>query len=480
MKNAKLELLLNKVVELNQPGVLYCKGFLYKSSTSGGTESYYIKVVENLGTTGQIGQPYYLKDGDEMYITQADKPKLMRVSLKSWHYRLMKWILGSKTPTPQTMQNGCPYYWLVVFSLLVCPFVALWVTVKFLLLLIPKVFFFILEKSVESWINTLDDVSAYEMDNSRYNDEDSGQKLPLTTRALLSYQGEEYNFWGYFLRKKYKTQDPVILQQKSEETRAKWAKMREEIKAEREKREAKEYEKIREYNMKRRKRAGKMELNRQKWDARMKPLRESFSKLFTSIRKLFTFKGDIKTLIKRTKQIMGVLITLIVLFFAFFAVGGLTYVLMCFVDFCIKCWYVFALLAGIAAVSGLLYVIVLFVGGWLQNIVNKYKKGKKVWYIEPLIYLIWYPVKYLALAIAYFGVYALWIPVKFMFYTFLWKIILVHLGIWIWKFLYAVGNVLANSTGIFGEYFNASYTDYCPGIEWVDVEKDKWSGTETL
>jgi hypothetical protein len=476
MKNEKLELLLNKVVELNQPSVLYCKGFLYKDSDG----NYYIKVVENLGVTGQLNKPYYLKAGDEMYITQADKPKLMRVSLKSWHYRLMKWILGSKTPTPQTMQNGCPYYWLVVFSLLVCPFVALWVAVKFLLLLIPRVFFFILEKSVESWINTLDDMSAYEMANNTNYDKKDGQKIPLTTRAFLVHEGEEYNFWWYFLKKKYKTHDPIILQQKNEETRAKWAKMLEEIKAQREKREAKEYEEMRKLNEKRMKREARMRLRQEKWDARMKPIEEAFSKFFASIRELFTFKGDIKTLIRRTKQITGVLITLVILVFAFFAVGGLTYVLMVFVDFCIKCWYVFAILAGIAAVGGLLYVIALFIGGWLQNVVNKYKKGKKVWYIEPLIYLIWYPVKYLALAIAYFAVYALWIPVKFIFYTFLWKIVLVHLGVWIWKLLCGIGNALANSTGIFGEYFNASYTDYCPGIEWVDVEEDKWSGTETL
>ena len=219
MKNAKLELLLNKVVELNQPGVLHCKGFLYKDDNG-----YYIKIVEDFLGVSHDNVVLRLKDGDEQYITQSDKPKLMRVSLKSWHYRLMKWILGSKTPTPQTMQNGCPYYWLVVFSLLVCPFIALWVVSKFLLLLIPKIFFFILEKSVESWINTLDDVSAYEMSNNVYGGYKNGQKLPLTARVFLTSQDEQYNFWGYFLRKKYKTQDPVILQQKNEETRLKWVK----------------------------------------------------------------------------------------------------------------------------------------------------------------------------------------------------------------------------------------------------------------
>jgi len=32
---------------------------------------------------------------------------------------------------------------------------------------------------------------------------------------------------------------------------------------------------------------------------------------------------------------------------------------------------------------------------------------------------------------------------------------------------------LVSSTGVFGEYFGASYSDYCPGIEWVDFDDEK-------
>lgn len=44
MKNEKLELLLNKVVEYNKPEEVYCKGFLYKDSRG----FYYLKVVEGI------------------------------------------------------------------------------------------------------------------------------------------------------------------------------------------------------------------------------------------------------------------------------------------------------------------------------------------------------------------------------------------------------------------------------------------------
>jgi hypothetical protein len=38
----------------------------------------------------------------------------------------------------------------------------------------------------------------------------------------------------------------------------------------------------------------------------------------------------------------------------------------------------------------------------------------------------------------------------------------------------AVGLVkgIGSSSGIFGEYFGASYSDYCPGIEWVDFDEE--------
>ena len=133
MKIEKLELLLNKVVEFNQPDVAYYKGFLYKDS-----RGYYIKVVEGILGHFEINDKVRLNEGDEQFIIQAEKPKLMRVSLKSWHYRLIKYVLADNAPTPKTMQNGCPYFWLLIFSLFASPFVFVVKAFWFLLLLIPR------------------------------------------------------------------------------------------------------------------------------------------------------------------------------------------------------------------------------------------------------------------------------------------------------------------------------------------------------
>jgi hypothetical protein len=103
MKNEEFKSLLNKVVEFHKPDEIYVKGFLYKDDHSG---EYYLKIVETILGSMSFNQKHYLKKGDEKFVKQADKPKLMRVSLKSWHYHLIKYVLRDNAPTPKTMQNG--------------------------------------------------------------------------------------------------------------------------------------------------------------------------------------------------------------------------------------------------------------------------------------------------------------------------------------------------------------------------------------
>ena len=465
MKIEKLELLLNKVVEFNKPDAVHFKGFLYKDS-----RGYYIKVLEAISGTDVAEQDIlYLKEGEEQYLIQADKPKLMRISLNSWHYRLMKWVLRSKTPTPKTMQNGCPYFWLLIFSLFACPFVGLWKVFAFLALLIPKVLFWRLEKLVDSWMSGIEDEQAYEM---YYNKEFS--KPPLTTQIF--FDESDNDFFDYFLSKKYnvdynKNKDAYDL--KRNEIRDKWLEWRKELEAKRQKKSdenaIRNHERITRQIEYERKQAER----KAKWDARTKPTKDAFTKIFASIRNAFTFKGDLKTLIKRTKQVVGAIVTLVLLGAAFIVVNGLAYGIMVAVDACIHYWYVLAIIGAIAIVGAIVYILYVLFTGWIQNIVNKYKLGKRVWYIEPLIYCIYYPLKYVCLGTAYGLFYVICKPIEYIFYRFLWKIILVNVGKFLWKVLCALGHGIANSTGVFGEYFNASYTDYCPGIEWVDVPEDK-------
>jgi hypothetical protein len=90
------------------------------------------------------------------------------LSTKSWHYKLIHLVLGSAAPTPQNMHNFCPYFWLLVFSLLTC-----WVVVP--VRLIFKVLGAVAEaidKLIEytliiptavGWYNDLDDLQIYRL-----------------------------------------------------------------------------------------------------------------------------------------------------------------------------------------------------------------------------------------------------------------------------------------------------------------------------
>ncbi len=471
MKNDKLELLLNKVVEYNNPAAYdgkgcNLKGFLYKDS-----QGYYIKVIEHIsGTDIAVNDKIRFKLSDDEFIIHAEKPKLMVVDKHSWHYQLVTYVLGDKAPTPQTMQNGCPYFWLLIFSLFACSFLAIFQVLKYIVLLFPKSFVWCLEKSVDNWIQSLDDITAYEMYQNRYTSKKDVQKLPLTAKVLFDAKDED--FFNYFLTKKY-GEGAKNDKAKKDQIYADWDTWRKEVREARDKRDKERWERLAEKNRLEVIREAKRAAKKAIWDARMKPFNDGMIKFFASLREAFTFRGNVKSLVKRTKQVVGAFITFILLVAAFFFVEYFALGLMVAIDAIIKHWYVLVTIVALCAISGLLYFIGVFIGGWLQTIVNKYNCGKKIWYIEPFIYLLWYPVKYIGLAVAYGFLYIIGYPVKFIFYTVLWKLLLVNLGKLIWSGLCSVGRGLANSTGVFGEYVHADYTGLCPGLEWRGFDEEE-------
>ena len=98
----------------------------------------------------------------------SDEKAAVKLSTRSWHYKLIRFILGSAAPTPQNMHNLCPYFWLLVFSILVSPVVA---PIK---LIIKGIFWFLeglvtlIEKSwvipaCESYETNLSDLDLYQI-----------------------------------------------------------------------------------------------------------------------------------------------------------------------------------------------------------------------------------------------------------------------------------------------------------------------------
>jgi hypothetical protein len=369
MKNEKLEYLLNKVVEFNQSE--HYKGFLYKNS-----KGYYIKVVESTpGSNISFDDIIYLKEGDEQFITHAEKPKLMRVSMKSWHYRLIKYVLGDNAPTPKNMQNGCPYFWLLIFSLFAISFIMIWKAFVFLLLLFPRLFMWGIEKFAIWWVSEINDEEAYDIYYDRKD-----KKIPLTARIFFKHDGWlNYNeFIDFFLSEKYDIDNNNNSEEylkKKEEMRLKWEKLHEERRtkeAERYKQRSILEEKIREKN---RERQRKEAIREAKWEARMQPINDALNHLGESIGSIFRaignqFKTDPtnwKNIIKRTKQFIGGLITLILLAATYCLINVLACGVMAGIDWFINHWQIIVgvsiVLIIIAAIIGIIYVLYVFLTG---------------------------------------------------------------------------------------------------------------------
>lgn len=462
-KVEKLESLMNKVVEFNKPNILYCKGFLYKD-----TEGYYIKVVETIIGSLSLNSKVYLTTGDEAYIVQAEKPKLMRVSMKSWHYRLVKYVLGSNAPTPKTMQNGCPYFWLLIFSLLVAPFKFVGMLLFDIVMLFPRLLIWSLEKFIDNWLMSVEDEEIYDYYYSQYYGGNTYLKLPTTARFY--FKNRDTDIIDYYLLEKYKLNynaNQTEYLEKKKELELKWSAWSQQIKANKEAQAKKDLLDIQEKRRKDAIKKAKWDARMAKWDARMKPLYNAIAKIVDGIVDALTFNLDWKNIIRRTKQFVGGLITVIMVGISFVIVNLLAYVLTLFIDWSIDNWFIYACILGLAAIVGLVYLIGFFIVGWLQKIVNKYKTGKKVWYVEPLIWL-FYPLKYIALGIAYGVLFIIVKPVVWFG-----RDVIAQFASYIWGGLCSIGHGIMGSTGIFGEYFSASYTDYCPGLEWADTDEEE-------
>ena len=456
MKSEKLNALKNKMVEYNQPDGQHLKGFLQKDK-----KGFYIKTVEDISGSAKHGEDIRLNEASENFVTHAAKPKLMKVSMKSWHYSLVKYVLGSSAPTPQTLQNGCPYFWILMFSLIAVTFKVIGIGLLEVIILFPKMFFSLLEYSFNSWVDSVDENALYSM---TYTDRRIDMlKIPLTSKMYLKHGGNKYGteLLSKFITKKYSLEwNSEEYNQRYEEIRKKWDAWyteRAEINRANNLRQQAEY---RAHEKKRR-------IAKERWEAGILPYVTAIDGLFTAIENYYKEIKSWKNLIKRTKQTVGVIVTALLLWATYVIVSLFSYALMYVIDACITNWVVFVALGLIVAAAGIIYLLYIFVRGWLDGVVSKYKFGKKVWYIEPFIWTLYYPLKYTVMGIVYAGLYVIVKPLIFIFYKFIFKIILVSLG----KLLLNIGRGILGSTGIFGEYFQADYSQYCPGLEWTDTEE---------
>ena len=366
---------------------------------------------------------------------EENKIKLIRLSANSWHNRLMRFVLKKNAPGPHNMYNLCPYFWLLMFCIFASPFVLLFKTIGFIIKntlgLLSK---YISRAIYNGFINSLSVIRAGNL--KEYNEDVPAHIFKDRWTILSDWMERHYN-----------------MKLDSKEGKEKMKEIIEERRRIRSEQATKRYEE----------KLKKEERNRQ-FEKNMDFINEKFDSLISSIRKMFTFNFDYSNIIKYTKKVLGIIVTLFMCVCVYYFVNLISLLVLLIIDV----WNgpavlhaIIVLCCLIAAVAATLFLI--FSISQLFNYVkNNYSRGKKLFVIEVLKYVILYPLYYVVALPLYF------IFVKFLWgliiYRVIYKLILVSVG----KFFAFLFNSIVSSTGIFGQYFKSSYSDFCPGIEWVE------------
>lgn len=471
MKNEKLKSLVNKLVELKTE-TDHFKGFLYLEK---GTY-YSIKPIEVYHGSAKEGKLFLVEESQVDSIKVAESPKLMKISMKSWHYRLMKWILKKNTPTPKTMQNGCPYFWLLVACLIIAPFYAFITGAVYAIALVPWLFFKFMDFVADQLTKLIPEekvLSINDPEDQYYPWITDYDKMPMLVKNKYK-RSYSLSFVDEYVKLKYgvtKKDDPDKFKQILADLREK----RKEAERQRELKQKEQDQAIHEYLLKLKQKRLKREAREARMEKFWKPFNDRMSRAKNATVSAMKFNYSNAQLIKRTKQFVGFIISALTLVASIFVVLVLNSFIIDLVDgivFVFSNYWAFLLtVLGYAIATGIIILIGYFTANWLQIVIDKYKSGRKLWYVEFLFYFTYYPVKYVVLGIFYLLLYSIWVPLEFVFYTVLFKLVLVP----IWKFIrglyVALSGVIIGSLGIFGEYFGASKKDYCPGIEWVDTDE---------
>ncbi len=345
------------------------------------------------------------------------------ISTKSWHYRLMKLVLGKMSPTPQDMHNLCPYFWLLMFCLLSGTVV---LPLKYLFIGFEKMMDGLsnmieskmIKPAAQKWYDKLTGLEAFAIfwENAQI------ARL-YKTKFSHTYNGKK-DFVAKWWESKYGQK--AYLEGTCNRTKAfdEW------VGTYMAEYEALNYTKVTEPS---------------KFAENMENVRDNVGTWFDNA-------GDTmmswKTLIKWTKRVVGLIITGIGLFISFFVINFLSRPILYLIEH--WDWKIIGSIgigAVIAAIGvGLIYLL----SKWISVI---QANGLKLWYVK----LVYWPL--------YTCVY---MPLKIVFYYFIWELLMVNL----WFLLSASGKLawksLLSFLGIFGEYMGASYTDYCPGLKWKE------------
>jgi hypothetical protein len=329
----------------------------------------------------------------------------------------------------------------MVFSIIVSPVVLsiraiVWIVKKIAEGVENFVMNSMIEPAANSWYNTLSDIEAYRIYHDNY-------KIKKSYKRVYG-DSEGWVLGSVFVSKWYEMRygEPARAGDYGEwtenfikwrdATEAEWVILSAQLDEERHTKESEAWRKKRSY------------------EDKMQNTRDSIDGFFSRISDAVS---SWKNIIKWTKRFVGLLVTSAGLLATYFIVNfsgrGILWLVANW-DWStagtVSMWTLIVLV-GIGALWVLIYVT----DNWFKYMKNH---GTSLWYVR-LLYRI-------ARAIVW--------PFKIIFYRLLWQMIAVNFAYLIKKVAIMVWKSIIGFFGIFGEYFGASYTDYCPGIDWKEEE----------
>ena len=361
----------------------------------------------------------------------------VKMTTKSWHYKLTKLVLGQAAPTPQNMHNLCPYFWLMFASLIFCPIVlpirgVIWLVNKIRNGVVNFTMNVMVIPAATSWEDGLSDLDVYQIFQADKSIKKSYKKA-FGENEAFNYQSRNQFTFNWFKKKYNKeslTKGSTDYSYSFTKSFQKWLDtchedMKEVYKLQSEKdREKQKKEMV--------------------YEEKMSDFRDGIDRFFDRIK---TAVSSWKNIIKWTKRIVGLMVTLIGLLATYVIVSFLGKIILWLVEN--WRWDVVIGVGIFAAFIGVVILLVYLMRAWVNYMKDK---GTNLWYVK------------LAFGLATL----IYWPIKIVFYHFVYQLLLVNLWYLIVKGAKGLWRGFLNFLGIFGEYFGASYTDYCPGIEWEE------------
>lgn len=374
--------------------------------------------------------------------------KLIKITDKDWHYRLIKFCWGID---PMMFKNLCPYFWLSIASIFVCIPISLYKSIKWCVLSL-----------LHGMVKLIDYIGTrFEDVIDTYSYDRTIENLTNGQIYYLCNYGDSQKVWegdsiDHFRKIKHhgKNLDDFlndVLKAKGLKKGFITSKYKDDYK-----REVANFKKLEAEN----KKALELRLKKQreeaaakarKFEADEKKKKERERKMYEFTRKISSF----------TKNLFIWLMN-IALFFAFFLFTNvLTYLMIPLVDVCSGVDWASVFITGlkiVALVSSCVFASYILYKCILKYIEMHENRSKYTGFRKYFIIAVEYTFTCIYKILFYIVYYLLWCPIV----LFLWKTII--MGIF--------GGLVEGFNefgGIFRDYFNASYSDYCPGIEWEET-----------